>query len=204
MLIAYFFVNMVGLQRIGIEHGGLMGTIASNDANDRYRRAMEWATGADQNGRENIPAGERIFNANWDDFPKLFFYNQKHSYVYGLDPIYLYSQDPELYKTLLSITEGRTDEAGPIIREKFGANYVFVDARENEQMIAKLLDSGWADIIYEDDEARLLKIRGQKGEAPVDTNEAETEEEKQILDAEERNANLEPANSNTEPDEENQ
>ncbi|MDM7924064.1 MAG: hypothetical protein QUS14_17370 [Pyrinomonadaceae bacterium] len=203
-LIVYFFVNMVGLQRIGIEHGGLLGTIASNDSNDRYRRAMEWATGVDENGKENIPAGERIFNANWDDFPKLFFYDQKHSYVYGLDPNYLYSQDPELYKSLISITDGRTDEAGPIIRDKFGANYVFVDAKENEQMIAKLLDSGWADIIYEDDEARLLKIRERKGEAPVDTDQAETEEEKQILDAEERNANIEPGNANTEPDEENQ
>lgn len=201
VLIIYFFVNMVGLQRFGIDHGGLMGTIAGNDANDRYSRAMEWATATDPQGKENIPAGERIFNANWDDFPKLFFYNQKHSYAYGLDPNYLYSQNPELYKLLLDITSGKTDEAGPLIRERFGANYVFVDAKENEQMIAKLLDSGWGEIIYEDDEARLLRIREQKGAAPADAEATETEEEKRILDEEEKAGNLNAAPENTDENE---
>jgi hypothetical protein len=196
VLIAYFFVNIVGLQRFGIDHGGLQDQIKGNDANDRYSRAMEWATGTDPQGNENIPAGERIFNANWDDFPKLFFYNQKHSYVYGLDPNYLYSQNPDLYKLLLDITSGKTDEAGPLIRERFGANYIFVDAKENEQMVAKLLESGWAEIIYEDDEARLLRIRDEKGLAPTDTEAAETEEEKRILDKEEESGNLNTVSEN--------
>jgi len=159
--------------------------------------------GTDDSGKENIPAGERIFNANWDDFPKLFFHDTKHSYVYGLDPNYLYSQNPDLYKLLTDITSGKTDEAGPIIREKFGSNYVFTDAKENEDMVAKLLDSGWAEIIYEDDEARVLKIRDQKGAAPsADEDEPETPEEKKQLDEEEQAANAN-ANANApEPDEE--
>jgi hypothetical protein len=198
VLILYFLANAVGLQQLGIDYGGLMSTIKGNDSNDRYRRAMEWATGTDEEGRENIPAGERIFNGNWDDFPKLFFHNQKHSYVFGLDPNYLYSQDPDLYKLLTEITSGRADEAGPLIRERFGANYVFVDARENEQMVAKLLDSGWGEIIYEDDEARILRIREDKGAPPTAaSDEPETEEEKRELDEEETrddtNANVEPA-----------
>lgn len=203
VLVIYFMINMIGLQRLGIDHGGLMGTIAGNDSNDRYRRAMEWATGVDENGKENIPAGERIFNASWDDFPKLFFFNQKHSYVYGLDPNYLYSQNPELYKQLTEITSGSQDNAGPMIRENFGANYVFVDAKENEQMIAKLLDSGWGEIIYEDDEARLLRIRVQKGESPADTDAPETEEEKRLLDEEERSGNLGVNSANSEDTEAN-
>ncbi len=203
VLVIYFMINMIGLQRLGIDHGGLMGTIAGNDSNDRYRRAMEWATGVDENGKENIPAGERIFNASWDDFPKLFFFNQKHSYVYGLDPNYLYSQSPELYKQLTEITSGSQDNAGPMIRENFGANYVFVDAKENEQMIAKLLDSGWGEIIYEDDEARLLRIRVQKGESPADTDAPETEEEKRLLDEEERSGNLSVNSANSEDTEAN-
>ena len=198
VLILYFLTNTVGLERLGIEYGGLMSTIKGNDSNDRYRRAMEWATGTDEEGRENIPAGERIFNGNWDDFPKLFFHNQKHSYVFGLDPNYLYSQDADLYKLLTEITSGRADEAGPLIRERFGANYVFVDARENEQMVAKLLESGWGEIIYEDDEARILRIREYKGAPPTAaSDEPETEEEKRALDEEEKrddtNANVEPA-----------
>src|SRR4029453_8723312 len=84
LLTTYFVLNIKGFPPIGQE--GLADTIAGNDADDRYRRAMAWATGLDATGKENIPAGERIFNCNWDDFPKLFFLDTKHRYVYGLDP----------------------------------------------------------------------------------------------------------------------
>jgi len=189
-LAIYFLFNIIGFHKFGIDQEGLAETIGGNEANDRYRRAMEWATGVDANGKENIPAGERIFNANWDDFPKLFFFDQKHSYVFGLDPNYLYSQNPDLYKLLLDITSGKTDEAGPLIRDKFGANYVFTDGGENDEMVAKLLGTGWADIVYEDDEARLLKIRDQKGDPPRDAEDSpETPEEKEELDRMEQNDN---------------
>ena len=159
VLALYFLFNVNGFHWLGIEQEGLAETIASNEANDRYQRAMKWATGVGADGKENIPTGERIFNCNWDDFPKLFFFDQKHAYVYGLDPNYLYSENPELYKQLIDITGGKVEDAGPIIREKFGARFVFADAKENEDMIAKLLDSGWAEVAYEDDEARIIKIR---------------------------------------------
>ena len=142
---------------------------------------------------------ERIFNANWDDFPKLFFHDTRHEYVYGLDPNYLYSENPDLYKLLTDITSAKIDEAGPQIRSKFGANYVFTDAKENEEMVAKLLDSGWAEIVYEDYQARILKIREEKGAAPTDEDAPETPEEKKQLDDEERSAN---ANANAEPEDE--
>ncbi len=201
ILIVIFMVNMVGLQRLGLEYGGLIGTIAGNESDDRYRRSMEWAASLGSDGGSNIPTGERIFNANWDDFPKLFFLNTNNSYVYGLDPNYLYSENPDLYKLLLEITSGQTAEAGPLIRERFGARYVFVDAKENEQMIAKLLDSGWGDIVYEDDEARIVKIRESKGDPPVLGGEQETEEEKRLLDEEERkaNADADPKDDEGEP-----
>lgn len=178
-----FMLNMVGLQQFGIDYGGLIGTIAENDRHDRYQRAAEWA-------RDNIPEGERIFNANWDDFPKLFFHDTRHEYVYGLDPNYLYSANPELYKLLTDITSAKQQDAGPVIREKFGANYVFTDARENVEMVAELLDSGWAEIVYEDADARYIKIREQKGKPPTDADAPETPEETRQLDAEENSVNL--------------
>jgi hypothetical protein len=191
VLTVVFIFNLTGLHRFGIDYGGLIGDIANNEANDRYERAMVWATGKDSQGADNIPAGERIFNCNWDDFPKLFFYDTKHAYVYGLDPNYLYSENPDLYKLLLDITSGKIEEAAPDIRDKFGARFIFADAKENEDMIAKLLESGWVDTVYEDEEARILKIREQKGSPDKDASDEtpETPEEKQILDAEEANAN---------------
>ena len=100
---------------------------------------------------------------------------------------------------LKDITEGKTEDPAPLIRDKFGANYIFADAKENIDMIAKALDSGWVETIYEDDEARLFKIRAQKGEAPDASKEEapETPDEQKVLDEEENrdtgkpNANLE-------------
>ncbi len=202
VLVFYFYVNTVGLGWMGIDQPGLMNTLKDNEANDKYRRSMEWATGVDASGKENMPAGARIFNASWDDFPKLFFFNTKHTYVYGLDPNYLYSQNPDLYKLLIEITDGKTDDAGPIIRERFGAEYIFTDAKENDAMVAKALESGWVDMIYEDDEARILRIRDQKGDPAPDSVEQapETPEEKKILDEEEANA-ARSGNANIEDEE---
>ena len=201
LLTAFFILNVKGLRWLGIDQEGLAETISANDSDQRYRRAMAWATGVNEAGVENLPAGERIFNANWDDFPKLFFLNTKHSYVYGLDPNYLYSENPELYKLLQEITSGKRDDAAQMIREKFGARYIFTDSKENDEMVAELIESGWVDMVYEDDEARILKIRDAKGEPPRDATDdtPETEEEKRILDAEENAGNL---NTNTEEDRE--
>ncbi len=204
-LLGWMIFNLRGIDFMGYQEQGLIGTIRGNEEADRYRRAAEWATGRDAAGNENIPAGERIFNCTWDDFPKLFFYDTKHTYVYGLDPNYLYSENPDLYKLLVDITTGKTDDAAPIIREKFGSRFIFADAKENEDMIAKLLESGWAEMVYEDDEARFLKIRDQKGEPPKDAvdDTPETPEEKRQLDEEEKSgANNAVQNANAEESEE--
>lgn len=182
-LCIFWFYNLVGLHRFGFDEAGMIDNIRTNEPGDKYRKAMEFATGLDSTGADNIPKGEIIFNCTWDDFPKLFFYNTKHRYVYGLDPNYLYSENPELYTTLKDLTEGKIDDPAPVIRDKFGANYIFADAKENTDMIAKALESGWVETIYEDDEARLFKIRAVKGDPPDDTkDEPETPEEKKILD----------------------
>ncbi|HEV7700036.1 MAG TPA: hypothetical protein VGO43_07390 [Pyrinomonadaceae bacterium] len=56
-------------------------------------------------------------------------------------------------------------------------------------MIAKALDSGWAETVYEDDEARILRIRAEKGEPPTEAKDEqpETPDEKKTLDDLERN-----------------
>lgn len=188
ILFAFFIVTLTGFHYLGFNESGLIGSIRGNEANDRYERAMSFAIGKDANGSDNIPPGERIYNTNWDDFPKLFFFNTKHAYVYGLDPNYLFSENPDLYKLLVDLNDGKINDPAPVIREKFGANYIFTDAKENGDLIAKALESGWVEIIYEDDEARILKIRPQKGEPPKEAA-PETPEEKMQLDEEEKTSN---------------
>lgn len=214
LLVIIMFVNFIGIDTTGwgneswrntvglrwlfnIKHNGLKTEVGNNDDNDRYQRATTWA-------KENIPEGERIFNSNWDDFPKLFFYDTKHAYIYGLDPNYLYSENPDLYKLLMEITSGKIKDPAPAIREKFGASYIFADAKENEDLVTNCLESGWCEMAYEDDEARFLKIRDQKGDAPNDAADDETPptpEELKQLEEEEKAVNIANANQNTEDEE---
>jgi len=189
VLVVTMYYNFRGIKIGSIEQEGLITSIKNNEDNLKYKAATDWM-------KENIPEGERIFNCNWDDFPKLFFFNTKHAYVYGLDPNYLYSENPDLYKLLGDITSGKTDDAAPVIREKFGARYIFADARENDDMFAKLLESGWTEIAFEDSEAKILKIRDQKGDPPKESEDESdlTDEEKKILDN--VNNSINPSNMN--------
>jgi hypothetical protein len=143
---------------------GLAHELEQNDPPDRYQKAMEWAVA-------NIPAGERIFNTDWDDFPKIFFHNQKHVYISGLDPNYLFSRNPDLSKLFDEITTGKTDDPAPLIKEKFGATYVFSD-NNHDDFYGKAMDSGWFDKVYEDNDSFILKIRDQKGVPPDEADES--------------------------------
>ena len=160
---------------IDIKQEGLTESIRNNEPNTKYERAMNWFL-------QNVPAGERIFNCNWDDFPKMFYYDQKHNYVYGLDPNYLYSKNPELYQRITAITGGKVDDPAPEIRDKFGSKYIFSDAKENQDFITKALESGWCETAYDDDEAIILKIRDEKSKPPAvaadDTSPNAADEEK--------------------------
>lgn len=196
-LVLWLFYNLNGVKLGGFEETGLIATLQGNEPNDRYQRATDWA-------KANIPAGERIFNCNWDDFPKLFFFDTTHNYVYGLDPNYLYSKNPELSKLIPDITSGKITEAAPIIRDKFGSRWIFNDAKENDEMVAKCLESGWCEIAYEDDEAMFLKIRDEKGTPPNEADDAPptAEEQKQLDEAEANDAKIN-RNASNEEDEEN-
>ena len=195
-LIFMVFYNFKGFDWKYLKQEGMMTSIKNNDPNSKYAEGMSWI-------KENVPPGERIFNSNWDDFPKMFFHDTTHNYVYGLDPNYLYSKNPDLYKTLTDITGGKIEDPAPVIRDKFGAKYVFNDAKENTDFIAKALDSGWCDKVYADDEVIILRIRDEKGVTPEENDDAEsqlTDEEKKQLDEEmkqeEKNSNT--ANTNEE------
>jgi hypothetical protein len=142
-------------------------SISDDHGQHYYGKGMQWV-------RENVPEGEMVFNTDWDDFPKMFFYDTKHSYASGLDPTYLLDKNPELSKLYEQITLGKEKDPGPIIRERFGARYVFTDNEDiHNDFYYNALQSGWFDKVYEDEECTVLRIRDQKGEAPPEAEEDE-------------------------------
>jgi hypothetical protein len=128
--------------------------IGQSESHEYFHRGAEWLV-------QHVPAGHIIFNTDWDDFPRLFYYDSVHSYVSGLDPSYLYERDPDLSRLYERITLGQENDPGPLIRDRFGATYVFSDNEHND-FFDKARESGWFEIVYEDEECTIMRIRDQK------------------------------------------
>jgi hypothetical protein len=133
-----------------------MRDIASSESHDYYKAGADWMSA-------NLPPGQTIFNTDWDDFPRLFYYDPSHSYVSGLDPTYLYDKDPALSKLYDRITLGEEADPGPLIRDRFGSRYVFTD-NSHHDFLDNAQTSGWFDTVYEDKDCTILHIRDQKAE----------------------------------------
>lgn len=131
--------------------------IASSARHETYKAGAEWM-------RANVPAGQRVFNTDWDDFPRLFYYDPTHNYVSGLDPTYLYDRDQKLSELYDSITLGKEEDPGPLIRDRFGARYVFSDNTDHDDFFFNARESGWFEIVYEDRDCTIFHIRDQKQE----------------------------------------
>ena len=128
--------------------------IKRSEGHDYYRAGTEWM-------RQNIPPGELIFNTDWDDFPRLFYFDPTHYYVSGLDPSYLFDQNADLSRLYDRITLGTEEDPGPRIRTRFGARWVFSDNTHND-FFEHARNSGWFDIVYEDTQCTIMYIRDQK------------------------------------------
>lgn len=149
--------------------------IAGMAGPDLYKGGVEWLS-------KNAEPGELIVNTDWDDFPKLFFYNPHLAWVSGLDPTYLLDKDRKLAELLgkITIAKDLSDEEvanlGPTIRDNFClgegeqkrcARYVFTD-HEHEAFFNDALDSGWFDEVYTDGDCSILRLRDAKGAPPPD------------------------------------
>src|SRR6266498_480697 len=144
--------------------------IANSEENDYYKAGAEWM-------RSQVVSGQIVFNTDWDDFPRLFYFDPTHNYVSGLDPNYLYDRDPALSQLYDRSTLGEEQDPGPLIRDRFGARYVFTD-NDHETFSNRAMESGWFDIVYEDRDCTILHIREEKSKAPPEpgANDSDHEE----------------------------
>jgi hypothetical protein len=99
-----------------------------------------------------------VFNTDWDDFPMLFYYNPNNTYIVGLDPTYLYDRDQQLWKLYADITLGNEENPAPLIRDRFGAEYIFTD-NEHSEFMENIEDSGEFEKVYEDKFTTVLRVR---------------------------------------------
>jgi hypothetical protein len=138
--------------------GAMVGTVVQAHADVKseadpyaYRGASEWIA-------ENTPPGSMVFNTDWDDFPMLFYYNPNSVYIVGLDPTYLYDRDKDLWDLYARITLGEEENPAPLIRERFGAEYVFTD-NGHKDFLDNAYESGDFETVYEDSHTTVLRLR---------------------------------------------
>lgn len=139
--------------------------IAASEHHNHYKAGAEWI-------RSNVPSGQIIFNTDWDDFPRLFYFDPTHNYVSGLDPTYLFDKDPVLSQLYDRITLGDESDPGPLIRDRFHSRYVFTD-NTHDRFYNNAIESGWFEIVYEDSDCTVLHILDYKSEPPPDEIEGE-------------------------------
>jgi len=137
--------------------------IRESDPRDYYANGAAWM-------RANIPPDELVFNTDWDDFPRLFYYDPTHVYASGLDPSYLFDRNADLSRLYDRITTGDQEDPGPLNRDRFGSRWVFSDnTKDHADFFDKALNSGWFDRVYEDKDCSVLHIRDEKGEPPPES-----------------------------------
>ncbi len=132
--------------------------IANNRGPEQYQLGMKWVS-------ENVPSGEMIFNADWGDFPKLFYFDTAHRYVAGLDQTYLYDKNPELFDLYEQIRLGRKSNPAQLVRERFNSRYVFVDPQGSQGVLyQQLTHDGAVQQVFLDKYCAILRINNTAGE----------------------------------------
>lgn len=148
--VAAVVVAMVSIAAMEMAVMGARAGVRSEADPEAYKGASEWIAA-------NVPKDSVIFNTDWDDFPMLFYYNPDHVYIVGLDPTYLYDRSPELWRLYEKITLGRESNAAPLIRDRFGAEYVFTD-NLHTAFLSEAEESGDFEVVYQDNDTTVLKI----------------------------------------------
>jgi hypothetical protein len=130
-------------------------SVAGSKAADWYADAAGWLA-------VNGPGDSFVFQTDWDDFPRLFFYNPEMIYTVGLDPTYMELHNSGLYHDWVDLTQGNVDKPGEVIGDQFGAQYVFSDLG-HEAFLRRAADDPLLREIYRDDQAVIFAV--EAGEA---------------------------------------
>ena len=125
-------------------------SIRNSKPYDLYADASTWL-------EDNSTAGERVFQTDWDDFPRLFYYNTHNTYLVGLDPTYMQFYDRESYDLWVLITRGEVDQPSQFIANHFHSRYVHSDLKHGKFIRKAELDPGLREV-YRDEQAVLFEV----------------------------------------------
>lgn len=108
--------------------------------------------------KENSQPGEIIFHSSWDEFPFLFYHNDKNYYTAGLDPTFSYAENKALYWLWYNIITGQqTKNLNLDIKNYFNTKLILV--KESFKELKNNLDKDeGSKLIYQDKEAYIYRL----------------------------------------------
>ena len=107
--------------------------------------------------QQNTSPGELIFQTDWDDFPRLFFYNTHNTYLLGLDPTYLQLHDAEMYDLWSLIVSGDVQRPSQFIQGVFKSRFVHTDVKHTGFLRQAAQDPDLQEV-YRDDQAVIFQV----------------------------------------------
>ncbi len=119
----------------------------------RYERVSRWLEG-------HTAAGSTVVHSDWDDWPMLFYFNDRNTYVIGLDPTFMYTYDRHLYDRWASLTgAGRSSNLVSLITRDLRSEYVLIE-KDHTAMQQLVSSNIYFRLVYEDDEVWVYRFDG--------------------------------------------
>ncbi|MCP5099235.1 MAG: hypothetical protein GY943_27090 [Chloroflexi bacterium] len=125
--------------------------VADSKPADHYADAARWL-------HNNTTADAMIFQTDWDDFTRLFFYNSNATYTAGLDPTFMELYDADLFDEWVGITKGRVENPGSLVKFRFNGEFVFSDLK-HANFIEEAENDTLLEEVYQDEYAVIYAVR---------------------------------------------
>ena len=125
--------------------------MAQSEPASTYRAAAEWLSA-------HSPPGSMVFQTDWDDFPRLFFYNQHNNYIIGLDPTFMQRDDAARYDEWVALTQGRGEHFAKAIQNDFVATYILSD-HQHRDFLRRAAQDPQIKEVYRDKDAVIFAIQ---------------------------------------------
>ncbi|MEW6408103.1 MAG: hypothetical protein AB1465_05430 [Patescibacteria group bacterium] len=110
-----------------------------------YQEAALWL-------KNNTPKNSIVANLDWSDFPPLFYFNDQNYYVSGLDQIFFYKYNKNLYQKYEDIIDLKNSAfTSKILKDDFKTNYLVTNNKfpkleekiKNNRQFLKVYGNGY-------------------------------------------------------------
>jgi hypothetical protein len=105
-----------------------------------------------------------VFHASWQPFSWLYHFRPNGRYVEGLDPVFLYRFDADLFDKMLAVYRGSAKQPHAIIHGDFDASWIFVAKLERTRPMRDLLSRApFVTRVYVDEYAEVHRVDTKPG-----------------------------------------